>query len=164
MFVCHTACLLGIPIRSLLSDEDCGVLKEPLRFGAETCENRLPFICMKNDKDSESTGQILPSCSAFLLFSLTFTANISLPLLSAVREVYKPTVCKDGWTGWKGFCYKLHSKRESKLSQHEALSMCRMDGSDLASMHSLEDIEMLHTNFHSGKHTGINNTCSVKAC
>ncbi|KTG47312.1 hypothetical protein cypCar_00030790, partial [Cyprinus carpio] len=45
----------GIPIRSLLSDEDCGVLKEPLRFGAETCENRLPFICMKNDKDSEST-------------------------------------------------------------------------------------------------------------
>uniref|UniRef100_A0A671PKU3 Lymphocyte antigen 75-like n=1 Tax=Sinocyclocheilus anshuiensis TaxID=1608454 RepID=A0A671PKU3_9TELE len=123
----------GIPIRSLMSDEDCGVLKEPLRFGAETCENRLPFICMKNDKDS-----------------------------ATVREVYKPTACKEGWIGWKGFCYKLHSRTESKLSQHEALSMCRMDDSELASMHSLEDIEMLHTNFHSGKHisphTGINNT------
>uniref|UniRef100_A0A673JXZ9 Lymphocyte antigen 75 n=1 Tax=Sinocyclocheilus rhinocerous TaxID=307959 RepID=A0A673JXZ9_9TELE len=123
----------GIPIRSLMSDEDCGVLKEPLCFGAETCENRLPFICMKNDKDS-----------------------------ATVREVYKPTACKDGWIGWKGFCYKLHSRTESKLSQHEALSMCRMDDSELASMHSLEDIEMLHTNFHSGKHisphTGINNT------
>ncbi|XP_016331932.1 lymphocyte antigen 75-like isoform X1 [Sinocyclocheilus anshuiensis] len=118
----------GIPIRSLMSDEDCGVLKEPLRFGAETCENRLPFICMKNDKDSAST---------------------------AVREVYKPTACKEGWIGWKGFCYKLHSRTESKLSQHEALSMCRMDDSELASMHSLEDIEMLHTNFHSDLKTEV---------
>uniref|UniRef100_A0A673JY01 Lymphocyte antigen 75 n=1 Tax=Sinocyclocheilus rhinocerous TaxID=307959 RepID=A0A673JY01_9TELE len=116
----------GIPIRSLMSDEDCGVLKEPLCFGAETCENRLPFICMKNDKDS-----------------------------ATVREVYKPTACKDGWIGWKGFCYKLHSRTESKLSQHEALSMCRMDDSELASMHSLEDIEMLHTNFHSDLKTEV---------
>ncbi|KAL0181480.1 hypothetical protein M9458_023886, partial [Cirrhinus mrigala] len=95
-----------------MSDEDCGVLKEPLRFGAETCEHRLPFICMKNEKDSEST---------------------------AVKEVYKPTVCEDDWIGWKGFCYKLHSGKESKLSQHEAQGI----------IHSLDDIEMLHTHFHS---------------
>ncbi|XP_043107956.1 lymphocyte antigen 75 isoform X2 [Puntigrus tetrazona] len=117
----------GIPIRSLMSVEDCGVLKETLRFGAETCENRLPFICMKNYKDSEST----------------------------VREVYKPTACRDGWVGWKGFCYKLHSARESKLSQHEALSMCQMDKSELASINSLDDIEMLHTNFHSDLKTEV---------
>uniref|UniRef100_A0A672L463 Lymphocyte antigen 75-like n=1 Tax=Sinocyclocheilus grahami TaxID=75366 RepID=A0A672L463_SINGR len=112
-------------------NQNCMYYKE----SCKTCENRLPFICMKNDKDT-------------------------------VREVYKPTACKEGWIGWKGFCYKLHSRTESKLSQHEALSMCRMDDSELASMHSLEDIEMLHTNFHSGKHIsphmGINNTCSEK--
>uniref|UniRef100_A0A672SJI7 Lymphocyte antigen 75 n=1 Tax=Sinocyclocheilus grahami TaxID=75366 RepID=A0A672SJI7_SINGR len=88
----------GMPIRSLMSDEDCGVLKELLRFGVETCEHRLPFICMKNDKGSEST----------------------------VREVYKPTECDDGWIGWKGFCYKLEN-----------------------------DIEMLHTNFHSDLKTEV---------
>lgn len=66
---------LGIPIRSLMSDEDCGVLKEPLHFGAETCENRLPFICMKNNKDNESTGQILSSRTIFLLLFLSFSAQ-----------------------------------------------------------------------------------------
>ncbi|XP_050978135.1 lymphocyte antigen 75 isoform X1 [Labeo rohita] len=118
----------GIPIRSLMSDEDCGILKEPLRFGAETCEHRLPFICMKNEKDSEST---------------------------AGREVYKPTVCEDDWIGWKGFCYKLHSGKESKLSQHEAQNICRMNNSQLASIHSLDDIEMLHTHFHSDLKTEV---------
>lgn len=69
-------CLLGIPIRSLLSDEDCGVLKEPLNFGAETCENRLPFICMKNNKeDNTSAGQRLFSRTVFLLFFLSFSAQ-----------------------------------------------------------------------------------------
>lgn len=48
--------LLGIPLRSLMSDEDCGVLTEPLRFGAEKCENKLPFICEKNDEQAESLG------------------------------------------------------------------------------------------------------------
>ncbi|KAK7127939.1 hypothetical protein R3I93_020500 [Phoxinus phoxinus] len=118
----------GIPIRSLLSDDDCGVLKEPLNFGAETCENRLPFICMKYNKDNAST---------------------------AVRDVYKPTVCKDGWIGWKGFCYKLHGATESRLSQHEAQDMCKIDESQLASMHSLEEIEMLHTNFHADLKTDV---------
>lgn len=116
----------GIPIRSLLSDEDCGVLKESLRFGAETCENRLPFICMKNENDTEST----------------------------VRDVYKPTNCSDGWIGWKGYCYKLHSA-ESKMSQHEALDLCKMDDAKLASLHSLDDIEMLHTNFHGDLKTEV---------
>lgn len=116
----------GIPIRSLLSDEDCGVLKESLRFGAETCENRLPFICMKNENNTEST----------------------------VRDVYKPTNCSDGWIGWKGYCYKLHSA-ESKMSQHEALDLCKMDDAKLASLHSLDDIEMLHTNFHGDLKTEV---------
>ncbi|TRY88118.1 hypothetical protein DNTS_031498 [Danionella cerebrum] len=111
----------GIPIRSLMSDEDCGVLKEPLHFGAETCENRLPFICMKKEKDSGRTD----------------------------RDIYKPTECGEGWTGWKGFCYKLHSAKESRLSQFEAQRTCEMDKSKLASLHSFEDIEMLHSNFHS---------------
>lgn len=64
-------CFLGIPIRSLLSDEDCGVLKEPLHFGAETCENRLPFICMKNNNNNASTGQRMFSRTVFLLFFLS---------------------------------------------------------------------------------------------
>lgn len=153
-------CLLGIPIRSLLSDEDCGVLKEPLHFGAETCENRLPFICMKNNNNNASTGQRMFSRTVILLFFLSL-CTVSLPLVSAVREVYKPTTCKGGWIGWKGFCYKLHSATESRLSQLEAQNMCEMDHSQLASMHSLEEIEMLHTNFHAGKHvslhTGISN-------
>lgn len=68
-------CLLEIPIRSLMSDEDCGVLKEPLHFGAETCENRLPFICMKNNKDNESTGQILSSRIIFLLLFLCLSTQ-----------------------------------------------------------------------------------------
>ncbi|XP_026076751.1 lymphocyte antigen 75-like isoform X1 [Carassius auratus] len=112
----------GMPIRSLLSDEDCGVLKEPLRFGAETCEHRLPFICMKSDNGSESP---------------------------AVREVYKPTACDNGWIGWKGFCYQLESGTNSNLTHHEAQNVCNMAHSHLASIHSLEDIEMLYTHFHS---------------
>uniref|UniRef100_A0A672L2A6 Lymphocyte antigen 75-like n=1 Tax=Sinocyclocheilus grahami TaxID=75366 RepID=A0A672L2A6_SINGR len=79
----------------------------------------------------------------------------ALYFFNRMLEVYKPTACKEGWIGWKGFCYKLHSRTESKLSQHEALSMCRMDDSELASMHSLEDIEMLHTNFHSDLKTEV---------
>uniref|UniRef100_A0A672SJR1 Lymphocyte antigen 75 n=1 Tax=Sinocyclocheilus grahami TaxID=75366 RepID=A0A672SJR1_SINGR len=116
----------GMPIRSLMSDEDCGVLKELLRFGVETCEHRLPFICMKNDKGSET-----------------------------VREVYKPTECDDGWIGWKGFCYKLESGTEEKLSQHDAQNVCHLADSQLASIHSLDDIEMLHTNFHSDLKTEV---------
>lgn len=87
----------------------------------------------------------------FSSFFLTLTAH-SLSLLSAAREVYKPTECEGGWIGWKGFCYKLESGTEEKLSQHDAQNVCKMAGSQLASIHSLEDIEMLHTNFHSGKH------------
>ncbi|XP_051531593.1 lymphocyte antigen 75-like isoform X3 [Myxocyprinus asiaticus] len=114
----------GITIRSLLSDEDCGVVKEHLRFGAETCENRLPFICEKNENGSQAESAV-------------------------IREVYRPTMCKDGWVGWKGFCYKLHREPEEfKLSQHETQKVCEMDNSQLASMHSLEDVEMLHANFH----------------
>lgn len=101
-------------------------------------------------------------CSLVLFSFFSFSlCTVSLPLVSAVREVYKPTTCKGGWIGWKGFCYKLHSATESRLSQHEAQNMCEMDHSQLVSMHSLEEIEMLHTNFHAGKHvslhTGINN-------
>ncbi|XP_051528122.1 lymphocyte antigen 75 isoform X2 [Myxocyprinus asiaticus] len=113
----------GIFNRSLVSYEYCGVVQEQLRFGTETCENQLPFICEKNENDSQAE--------------------------STVREVYKPTMCKDGWVGWKGFCYKLHREpKELKLSQPEAKQTCEMDGSQLASMHSLEDVEMLHANFH----------------
>ncbi|ROI84218.1 Lymphocyte antigen 75 [Anabarilius grahami] len=77
------------------------------------------------------------------------------PWETAVREVYKPTMCRDGWIGWKGFCYKLHSATEAKLSHHEAQDMCKMDSSHLASLHSIEDIEMLHTNFHADLKTEV---------
>ncbi|XP_056590497.1 LOW QUALITY PROTEIN: lymphocyte antigen 75 [Triplophysa dalaica] len=112
----------GIPVRSFVSDEDCGVLTEPLRFGAEKCENQLPFICEKNEEQAETS----------------------------VRDVYKHTVCKDdGWVGWKGFCYQLHpGSKETKLAYSEATNMCKMVGAQLASMHSIEDIEMLHVNFN----------------
>lgn len=110
----------GIPIRSLISDEDCGVVTEPLRFGAEKCENQLPFICEKNEGQSESS----------------------------VREVYKPTVCKDDWVGWKGFCYQLYKGKDAPLSQTEAKSMCKMADAELASINGIEDVEMLHVNFH----------------
>lgn len=101
----------------------------------------------------------------FFYFSLSL-CTVSLPLVPAGMEVYKPTMCRNSWTGWKGFCYKLHSATESKLSHHEAQKVCKMDGAHLASLHSIEDIEMLHTNFHAGKHislhTVINNNLSIK--
>lgn len=86
----------------------------------------------------------------FYFWPLLLVRLFILCLVSAVREVYKPTVCKDDWVGWKGFCYQLHKGTESPLSQLEANLMCKTIDAELASINSIEDVEMLHVNFHKG--------------
>eukprot|EP00091_Calanus_sinicus_P009712 TRINITY_DN22593_c0_g1_i1.p1 TRINITY_DN22593_c0_g1~~TRINITY_DN22593_c0_g1_i1.p1 ORF type:complete len:118 (-),score=18.60 TRINITY_DN22593_c0_g1_i1:183-536(-) len=46
------------------------------------------------------------------------------------------TVCRDGWTGWGSHCYKLFKE---KLSWNDAQSRCENEGSNLASVQSLEE-------------------------
>ncbi|KAI4900585.1 hypothetical protein NFI96_017269 [Prochilodus magdalenae] len=108
--------------KSNLLASDCGVIHPNMGFSGESCELKLPYICeKKNSTQPEAAGKV----------------------------VYKPTECESGWIPWRGFCYKLYgTEKDKKKTYTDAQQVCVQDKAQLASIHSLEDIEMLNTQFN----------------
>ncbi|XP_045141549.1 macrophage mannose receptor 1 [Echinops telfairi] len=52
-----------------------------------------------------------------------------------------PTSCPSQWWPYAGYCYKIH--RGAKKIQRDALTACRKEGGDLASIHSIEEFDFI---------------------
>ena len=52
-----------------------------------------------------------------------------------------PTNCPHQWWPYTGNCYKIH--REEKKIQRDALTACRKEGGDLASIHTIEEFDFI---------------------
>ncbi|KAB5559385.1 hypothetical protein PHYPO_G00028380 [Pangasianodon hypophthalmus] len=101
---------------------ECGVIHPNLRFGGESCEKKLPYICEKKENTSQ-----------------TETTD---------KQVYKATQCESGWFPWQGYCYNLYGTQMGERKMYaEAQQVCVKNGAQLASIHSLEDMHMLTMHF-----------------
>ncbi|KAJ8003555.1 hypothetical protein DPEC_G00149570 [Dallia pectoralis] len=110
-----------MPLTSSLRESDCGVINSRHYYESESCDKKMPYICKKN----ANSTQPLPT----------------EPLL------YKSTVCDEGWAPWNTFCYKLVKDEPKAFDAAE--KNCVDIGGGLASLHSLDSIEMLSSQFHS---------------
>uniref|UniRef100_A0A4W4G221 Lymphocyte antigen 75 n=1 Tax=Electrophorus electricus TaxID=8005 RepID=A0A4W4G221_ELEEL len=116
---------------SILQTKDCGVINSNLRFWAMGCEMKLPYICEKkeNTTQTKATGKV---------------AN-------------KPTECEDGWVPWRRFCYRLFgTNTREQMSYEGAQQKCVQYGAQLASFHSLEEVEILSTQLEVGADSNTN--------
>ncbi|XP_030627234.1 lymphocyte antigen 75 [Chanos chanos] len=106
---------LDVPVRSyLLSDSDCGVLNSRFHFESQACDSRLPYICEKKENGTQTE--------------------------STGRVGYNETECDEGWIAGLGYCLKYIN---SSAFQAAAQQECRKNDANLASIHSLEDVELL---------------------
>ncbi|XP_054847998.1 macrophage mannose receptor 1-like [Eublepharis macularius] len=74
------------------------------------CDHKLGYICRKEN------------------------SSLNTPVVSS--DDLKPVKCPDGWVPYSGHCYLLH--KELKL-WNRALSACRKEDGDLASIHNIEE-------------------------
>ncbi|ELW47394.1 Macrophage mannose receptor 1 [Tupaia chinensis] len=66
--------------------------------------------------------------------------NTSLNTFVIPSESDVPVSCPSQWWPYTGNCYKIH--REKKI-QRDALTACRKEGGDLASIHSIEEFDFI---------------------
>uniref|UniRef100_A0A8C9DLR5 Lymphocyte antigen 75 n=1 Tax=Prolemur simus TaxID=1328070 RepID=A0A8C9DLR5_PROSS len=85
-----------------------------------SCEAQLPYVCRKPLNDTVESTDIW---------------------------TYSDTRCDAGWLPNNGFCYLLVNKSES---WDEAHVKCEAFSSDLISIHSLADVEVVVTKLHNG--------------
>ncbi|XP_004860019.1 macrophage mannose receptor 1 isoform X4 [Heterocephalus glaber] len=79
------------------------------------CVQKLGYICKKGNSTLNSF--IIPS------------------------ETDVPSSCPSQWWLYAGQCYKIH--REVKKIQRDALTACRKEGGDLASIHTIEEFDFI---------------------
>ncbi|XP_053119453.1 macrophage mannose receptor 1 isoform X2 [Hemicordylus capensis] len=84
------------------------------KWESQECNNKLGYICKKGNATLNSF--IIPS------------------------ETNTPIKCPDGWISYAGHCYKIH--REANLWK-DALTLCRKQGGDLASIHNIEEYSFI---------------------
>lgn len=73
-------------------------------------------------------------------------------------ETDVPTNCPSQWWPYAGHCYKIH--REKKI-QRDALTTCRKEGGDLASIHSIEEFDFIISQLGYGKKPDISNNTTL---
>lgn len=74
--------------------------------------------------------------------------------------MYKSTICDEGWAPRNMFCYKLVKDEPKMFAQAE--NYCKTIGGGLVSLHSLDSMEMISTQFHAGTpHTQRNQSQDV---
>ncbi|XP_023561199.1 macrophage mannose receptor 1 [Octodon degus] len=79
------------------------------------CVQKLGYICKKGNNTLNSF--IIPS------------------------ETDVPSSCPSQWLPYAGHCYRIH--REAKKIQRDALTACRKEGGDLASIHTVEEFDFI---------------------
>ncbi|KAG8515944.1 Macrophage mannose receptor 1 [Galemys pyrenaicus] len=67
--------------------------------------------------------------------------NTTLNSFVIPSESDVPVNCPSQWWPYAGHCYKIH--REEKKIQRDALTACRKEGGDLASIHSIEEFDFI---------------------
>ncbi|XP_053490898.1 lymphocyte antigen 75 [Ictalurus furcatus] len=101
---------------------ECGVIRPNLRFGSESCDKKLPYVCEKKEDSSQRE--------------------------TTDNQVYKVTQCESGWFPLQGYCYNLYGTLMTERKQYaDAQEVCVKNGAQLASIHSVEDMHMLTTHF-----------------
>ncbi|XP_024858345.1 lymphocyte antigen 75 isoform X2 [Kryptolebias marmoratus] len=100
----------------------CGALSSGRSYEPGSCYERLPYICEKKLNASDAAA--------------------------GEPDVYKETLCAEGWVPWSSWCYKLVnvSQNFSDAQRHCNLT----EGGDLAAFHSIHTKEMISTYFHAG--------------
>nr|XP_040060795.1 lymphocyte antigen 75 [Gasterosteus aculeatus aculeatus] len=113
----------GMPSTGLLAS-DCGVLNSKQSYESEQCSQKLPYVCKKS-------------------FNASHVA-------AAETLLYDSTVCAGDWVPWNGWCYKLvnQAKNFTDARIHCSQPEEGVLGS-LASLHSVDTMEMISTHFHS---------------
>ncbi|EMP36986.1 Macrophage mannose receptor 1, partial [Chelonia mydas] len=96
---------------SLESEKICGMLQSRNgKWENQQCDQKLGYICKKGNSSLDSF--IMPSGD------------------------FKPIKCPSGWIPYSGHCYMIY--RAPKIWK-DALSSCRKEGGDLASIHNIEE-------------------------
>ncbi|XP_053263883.1 lymphocyte antigen 75 isoform X3 [Podarcis raffonei] len=83
------------------------------------CENKLPYVCKKPFNNTQSEF--------------------------AAVEQYVETQCEPNWHSHNGFCYMLMSGTASWDDAHQ---LCNASNSNLISIHSIADVEIVVTKLH----------------
>ncbi|RMC04928.1 hypothetical protein DUI87_18104 [Hirundo rustica rustica] len=101
---------------SLLPGKICGLLnpKKNAKWENQACNQRLGYICKKGSFSSKP--DIMP------------------------KEELRPVQCTDGWWPYAGHCYSIH--RDPKAWK-DALSSCKNQDGDLASIHNIAEYSFL---------------------
>uniref|UniRef100_A0A4W3HS50 Lymphocyte antigen 75-like n=1 Tax=Callorhinchus milii TaxID=7868 RepID=A0A4W3HS50_CALMI len=111
----------GIFGRSTIEDTSCATINTESqgRWQMNPCEVSLPYVCKKQLNES------------------------SLETIDPWQ--FSNTKCEAGWLPYNGFCYFMHKE---KLSWDDARSSCKSKQSELMSLHSLADVELVVTKLH----------------
>uniref|UniRef100_A0A452HA76 Secretory phospholipase A2 receptor n=1 Tax=Gopherus agassizii TaxID=38772 RepID=A0A452HA76_9SAUR len=99
-----------------LGENDCVVFNSKAQYDWQSykCDSGLPYVCKKYGNSTEY--------ETFDIWK------------------YHPTRCNTGWYPYNRNCYKLHKEEKS---WNEALLSCKTDNSNLISITSLADVELL---------------------
>uniref|UniRef100_A0A8C7Q661 Lymphocyte antigen 75 n=1 Tax=Oncorhynchus mykiss TaxID=8022 RepID=A0A8C7Q661_ONCMY len=98
-------------------------------------ESDCGFMNSKNYYESEVCDKKLP-----------YICKKNVNVTQSVPLVYKSTTCDEGWAPWNMFCYKLVKDEPKMFAQAE--NYCKTIGGGLVSLHSLDSMEMISTQFH----------------
>ncbi|XP_041487504.1 lymphocyte antigen 75 isoform X2 [Microtus oregoni] len=126
----------GTPVAPMIGGSSCARMDtESGLWRSVSCEAQQPYVCKK-----------------------PLNKTVSLPDV----WTYSDTRCDAGWLPNNGFCYLLANESGTWDAAH---SKCSAFGSDLISIHSLADLEVVVTKLHSGDvkeeiWTGLTNTKS----
>uniref|UniRef100_UPI00398EDA39 lymphocyte antigen 75 isoform X1 n=1 Tax=Pristiophorus japonicus TaxID=55135 RepID=UPI00398EDA39 len=104
-----------------LEESSCAIMnfESDGRWQTSPCEAALPYVCKKP-------------------FNQTRMEPID-------PWKYSNTECEAGWFAYNGFCFYMHKE---ELNWDDANSSCQSNESQLLSMHSLADVELVVSNLH----------------
>ncbi|XP_078259962.1 lymphocyte antigen 75 isoform X1 [Rhinoraja longicauda] len=103
-----------------LEESSCAALSsESGRWQARSCEAALPYVCKKPFNQTR-----LESVDSWKYFN---------------------TECEPNWLAYNGFCFFMHTE---ELNWDDASSFCKSNESELISIHSLADVELVVTKLH----------------
>ncbi|XP_061132816.1 secretory phospholipase A2 receptor isoform X2 [Syngnathus typhle] len=109
----------ALPASPLEDNRQCGVYNSGPEglWQSLSCESALPYICKK-------------------------TPNDTLRAEPFENWQYIQTVCDDGWLPHNGYCYQILAHAGS---WEESSQACRSRNANLISLHSLSEVEILHS-------------------